>query len=67
MHPLTRSGRFAAFACVTFEPLLAAGCLSPENEARVGRHFDLDPWGGAMVQTVEEPSQWAPVVALVAE
>jgi hypothetical protein len=45
--------------------LLTAGCLSPENEARVGRHFDLDPWGGAVVQTVEEPSQWAPVVALV--
>jgi undecaprenyl-diphosphatase len=51
--------------CVTFASLVTAGCLSPDNQARVGRHFDGDPWGGAMVQTVEEPSQWAPVAALV--
>jgi hypothetical protein len=29
--------------------LLTAGCPSPENEARVDRHFDGDPWGGAVV------------------
>jgi len=56
---------FAAVACVTFSSIVLSGCLSPDNEARAGRHFDGDPWGGAVVQTVEEPSQWAPVAALV--
>jgi hypothetical protein len=57
--------RIAAVACVALSSIVTSGCLSPDNQARAGRHFDGDPWGGAVVQTVEEPSQWAPVAALV--
>src|SRR5262249_28399560 len=62
IHSLTR---FAEAACLTLGSMGAIGCTSTESDSRLGRHFDADPWGGAIVQTVEEPSQWAPVAALV--
>jgi hypothetical protein len=42
----------------------ASSCTS-ESDTRLGRHFDAEPWGSAIVQNVEEPAQWVPVAALV--
>lgn len=57
--------RFAAAASILVGSIGAAGCTGPESETRFGRHFDAEPWGGAIVETVEDPRQWVPVAALV--
>jgi hypothetical protein len=40
-------------------------CTSQGESNRFGRHFDTDPWTGALEQNFSEPREWGPEVALL--
>jgi hypothetical protein len=56
--------RLQAATCSILVSIGAAGCTT-ESDTRLGRHFDAEPWGGAIVETVQDPAQWVPVATLV--